>query len=208
MVQLSAKAGEEALGADGLISELWWSRKSRKKKDPEKTKLLQLCLTMVDRRKVEKYPAAKAKSRSLKEISWINQRLKLQRKKTWRGWWIRRGKIKSEGKTQFEILQALLMGFPESCGVKYFMHLTEFPCLVFHLSHTFDVSTTEGLMKVVWSYITLKTVRASSGSAEAPLRNALLVHFPLLFYLDHFSPFNFCFETSPNEAKPTELHSL
>lgn len=81
MVQLSAKAGEEALGADGLISELWWSRKSRKKKDPEKTKLLQLCLTMVDRRKVEKYPAAKAKSRSLKEISWINQRLKLQRKK-------------------------------------------------------------------------------------------------------------------------------
>lgn len=39
---------------DGLISELQWRRKGGKKRDLEKTKLLQLHLTTVDRKKAKR----------------------------------------------------------------------------------------------------------------------------------------------------------
>lgn len=70
MMHPSVKAGEEAVGADGLLSKLWWSRKGRKKKAPgkKKTEVLQLCPTMLDRRKRGTYPPAKAESRTHKEL--------------------------------------------------------------------------------------------------------------------------------------------
>jgi len=69
MKQPSVKTGEEAVGADGPVSQIRWSRKGRKKKAPrkKKTKVLQLCVTMLDRRKRVKYPPAKAERRPHKK---------------------------------------------------------------------------------------------------------------------------------------------
>lgn len=69
MRQPAVKAGKEAVGADG-VSELWWNRKGRKKKVPgkKKTKVLQLCLTLLDRRKRQKCPPVEAESRSHEDV--------------------------------------------------------------------------------------------------------------------------------------------